>query len=573
MNEAEKYKSIMNESKKIFFAQTKDSIKECISTLLKFRLDQSNNDHKAFLKRFFHTLKGSGNMLGYPKLAEIGMEYEELIDNIILKSEYTHKFFSSVLEGIARVNAIIEKEMTITQENRGFVETDSFIKSPPPYSNLLSNPLETEFKILAVDDDQAILNTVESCLKAENFNVLTCNRPKDVLAILKKQLINILILDINMPELNGLELYKQLKKNHIEVHVVFLTSEEDLHKKLDAFNTGAEDYIAKPFVPHEFVARIKRIAKSIHNHNVDVQIDKVTGAYTKVFLEKSFAGARDRILNAQENYSAAVLDINDFLSINKEYGHEFGNFLLKDLYIELKGSLRLKAEIFRISEDVFLILFPGENSEMVFKHLSEFKEKYMARRIHKDNDNFISISFNACITEIRSRKETAFTLLDLLKEGIRTSKEKGKGKILLLKPREESESDETKGKNKDTVRQPKILLVDDAFFQIFMLKSKLNIMGYEVIYSINGKDALFKTKVYKPDIILLDLVLPELDGVGVLEAIRGDSELKDIKIFILTGNARKEVISKCISLGVEGIIAKPFDVDSVCIKISKFLEV
>lgn len=120
---------------------------------------------------------------------------------------------------------------------------------------------------------------------------------------------------------------------------------------------------------------------------------------------------------------------------------------------------------------------------------------------------------------------------------------------------------------------PKILIVEDDPFLSEMYATKLAQEKFEIEFAKDGKEALTKTKEAKPDLILLDIVLPKMDGFEVLQKIKKDPELKKIKIIALTNLGQKEEIERGYALGVDDYIVKAhFTPTEVIAKVKQVLK-
>lgn len=103
---------------------------------------------------------------------------------------------------------------------------------------------------------------------------------------------------------------------------------------------------------------------------------------------------------------------------------------------------------------------------------------------------------------------------------------------------------------------PKILLIEDDPFISQLYLDKFSKLNYEIEVVRDGFESLEILKKYKPDFILLDIVMPKMDGFEVLKYIKKDSELKKIPVLMLTNLGNKEDIDKAMSLGAESYIIK-----------------
>ena len=119
----------------------------------------------------------------------------------------------------------------------------------------------------------------------------------------------------------------------------------------------------------------------------------------------------------------------------------------------------------------------------------------------------------------------------------------------------------------------KILIIEDDSFLSEMYSTKLIQEGFETEIAINGKQGLDKIKSIKPDLVLLDIVLPKMDGFEILESVKKDSKLKNIPIVLLTNLGQKNEIEKGLLLGADEYIIKAhFTPTAVVTKIKEILK-
>ena len=108
----------------------------------------------------------------------------------------------------------------------------------------------------------------------------------------------------------------------------------------------------------------------------------------------------------------------------------------------------------------------------------------------------------------------------------------------------------------------KILIVEDDDFLLQMYATKLELEGFKVLEAVNGLQGLKSAQKEKPDLILLDINLPELSGFEVLSQLKRDDDTKDIKVLILTNYSQKEDIDRCLELGADDYLIKAHFVPS-----------
>ncbi|HHD11141.1 MAG TPA: response regulator [Deltaproteobacteria bacterium] len=106
----------------------------------------------------------------------------------------------------------------------------------------------------------------------------------------------------------------------------------------------------------------------------------------------------------------------------------------------------------------------------------------------------------------------------------------------------------------------KILVVEDNLMNKVLVKEILSIKGYQIIEAVTGKEAIEKAMAEKPDLILMDLQLPEMDGVTATKLIKEKEEFRDTPVVALTASAMKGDEEKILKEGFDGYVPKPIEV-------------
>lgn len=118
----------------------------------------------------------------------------------------------------------------------------------------------------------------------------------------------------------------------------------------------------------------------------------------------------------------------------------------------------------------------------------------------------------------------------------------------------------------------KILLVDDEKELAEMVGLRLEAAGYKVILASDGQEALDKARQEKPDLVILDLMLPKVEGYKVCRILKFDEKYKKIPIILFTAKAQEEDIKLGKEVGAEAYITKPFDPEVLLGKIKELLK-
>lgn len=120
--------------------------------------------------------------------------------------------------------------------------------------------------ILVVDDEQTIADLIEVYLKSENYNVLKFYNGHDALKCIEKENVDLAILDVMLPDVNGFSICQQIREKH-NFPVIMLTAKDEEIDKITGLTLGADDYITKPFRPLEMVARVKAQLRRFTKYN------------------------------------------------------------------------------------------------------------------------------------------------------------------------------------------------------------------------------------------------------------------------------------------------------------------
>lgn len=121
--------------------------------------------------------------------------------------------------------------------------------------------------------------------------------------------------------------------------------------------------------------------------------------------------------------------------------------------------------------------------------------------------------------------------------------------------------------------EKKILIVDDDIDAVKLLKFKLENAGYNVIFAYSGKNGLELISSEKPDLVLLDILMPDISGYQVCEAIKTNPEFSHIPVIMLTGKDEGDDVELALEKKADWYVAKPYDEKYLFAKISHFISI
>lgn len=220
-----------------------------------------------------------------------------------------------------------------------------------------------DVKILIVDDKVEILERFKAILAPEGFMVIAVNSGLEALQALSKNKIDLVLLDINMPQMNGFEVCKRIR-HHFPLDnlpVIFLTNSESPDSVTKGFDAGASDYITKNVSSEILLARLNvhvRLCRSLKNLRSISLTDELTGCFNRRHGINSLREWYSRAKRYGNQFALIYFDLNGLKSINDEYGNQAGDLLLKSVATAVKGTLRETDLLFRMGGDEFMVLCP-----------------------------------------------------------------------------------------------------------------------------------------------------------------------------------------------------------------------
>jgi len=239
----------------------------------------------------------------------------------------------------------------------------------------MANYNPKNFLILAVDDNSVNRILLEKLLKKEGYKITILGSSEEVMPYLADITPDIILLDLMMPNINGLELCESIKlnPNFQEIPVIFLTASDEKKDLLKAFNLGAVDYITKPFHNQELLARIKNHLELKFTRDelkkALIELEKLakTDDLTGISNRRNFLALAQREFNLarrQKRYfSLLILDIDYFKTINDTYGHPIGDKVIQFVANKCVESVRKEDLCARWGGEEFIIFLSETDLE------------------------------------------------------------------------------------------------------------------------------------------------------------------------------------------------------------------
>ena len=248
-------------------------------------------------------------------------------------------------------------------------------------------------KILLIEDNPLQAKQTREVLERAGYQVTVAENGATGFKQAKSQRIDLILLDVVLPDFSGEQICQWLKRDDSTraIPVIMLTAKSSTEDKVAGLEIGADDYVAKPFVEQELLARIsvslriKSLQDDLRGKNNqlenllrEVEQKAITDAGTGLFNRRHFYELLDKEFNRAKRYNepltCLMLDIDHFKSINDTYGHQIGDTVLSEIASILKGTIRLIEIAARYGGEEFVFLFPKTSPKEAMKPAARIHE-------------------------------------------------------------------------------------------------------------------------------------------------------------------------------------------------------
>ncbi|MDX1775268.1 MAG: diguanylate cyclase [Desulfobulbales bacterium] len=288
-------------------------------------------------------------------------------------------------------------------------------------------------KILLVDDDPAILEILADLMAIFGHEYETAANGIEALEKLKQDLFQIVLTDMMMPDMDGMELLKYISSNYPHIKVIVVTGYDRTFTYTDVIRAGASDFISKPFNSDELEAKIDRLVREIELQRqlefLSIS-DGLTDLYNRRYFDSKIFEEARRAYRQNHELFLALLDVDNLKAINDKYGHPSGDKLLKSVGDIIKHCIREDVDWpFRYGGDEFCVILTQLSSQQALVTSQRFIEKFNEKKIPLTGLSIGLARF------IRSRdKKWTDDIADLIKRAdsaLYKAKETGRNRVVV----------------------------------------------------------------------------------------------------------------------------------------------
>jgi two-component system, cell cycle response regulator len=294
---------------------------------------------------------------------------------------------------------------------------------------------EKKCKLLVVDDDKRIQQLFSSALSLEGYEVSTAATGREGLRIATETPVDIVLLDINLPDLSGIEVMRQIVKTTRTI-VLLITGDNVHHSYESTVQEGAADFIVKPVRLAELAMRIKQarevrsLTEAKERLIADLERmairDELTGLFNYRHFQDQFKAEALRALRYQRPLSLIVLDIDHFKAVNDMLGHVAGDRVLAAIGEILTTKIRATDKGFRYGGEEFAVIMPETQRDQAIAIAERIRQAIEEAQLTPGQ----SVTVSAGVAEYRTT-EDADALLRRTDTAMYAAKRDGRNRVTL----------------------------------------------------------------------------------------------------------------------------------------------
>ncbi len=306
------------------------------------------------------------------------------------------------------------------------------------------------FYILAVDDISTNLKLLRVILEPVGYNLSFAKGGNEALERVKTVKPDLILLDLMMPDMNGLEVCKQLKTDpkYADIPIIFLTASSEQKHIINAFESGAVDYINKPFKTAELFARIqnhlllKHTIDELKSTQMDLQkalaevqklanTDPLTGVLNRRSLFDFAHQEFNRVSRYGSYFSLLLMDLDNFKKVNDNYGHQVGDKALCTVVQAIKNTIRNVDILGRYGGEEFMAILPETDAEQAFILAERIRQMVASNILETDQGN-LQLTISIGVTTYSTKDQSLDDIISRADKGVYQGKEQGRNKCCLV---------------------------------------------------------------------------------------------------------------------------------------------
>jgi diguanylate cyclase (GGDEF)-like protein len=403
-------------------------------------------------------------------------------------------------------------------------------------------------RVLAVDDDRIMLAAIEASLAGARLDLMTCGDPLSFWELLEEHEPDLVMLDFDMPGITGPELCRALRNDRrwMGTPVLFLTSSSSPAAIHEMFDAGADDYVRKPIVGPELIARISNRLERVQLYRTLADVDTLTGVFNRRKSVEDIQRLLRMAARARQPVSLSILDIDNFKTINDEHGHPAGDAVLRGVGAALHRFLRGDDVIARWGGDEFVIAMYGMSANDGRQRIGEFLEGIRGTRF--DERGVVPATMSVGLAEYPNDAADLESLYRAADEALYVAKEEGRDRVVHCASRGSIGAD--------------VVLVERDAVLGRRVEQALQTRGYQTQWISTAAEAAAALAGDVPvpaPLMLVGGSPPSLAAGTLLDLINWAGTIVRCRVILLPRDAPEPMLAEALSAGEVERVAAPLD--------------
>ena len=292
---------------------------------------------------------------------------------------------------------------------------------------------EPVISVLIVDDDLLSCEFHAEVLRSAGMQVHTIGSPIESLSGIEATRPDIILMDMQMPDVNGLELARVIRQSrqYLSIPIVFLSAERDADRQIEARKLGGDDFISKPIDPQRLVSLVRLRADRARTLRSMIERDSLTGLLNHGRFKDRLALELERCRRTGSQITLAMVDIDHFKQINDAHGHPVGDRVIRGLSGSLVGGLRAIDVVGRYGGEEFGVILLDSGPQAAYGVVDHLRRRFSCLPFESSGQRFTA-TFSAGIAGSRSYGSTR-RLIAAADEALYAAKCSGRNRVELAR--------------------------------------------------------------------------------------------------------------------------------------------
>jgi len=427
--------------------------------------------------------------------------------------------------------------------------------------------------VLIVDDDTLNLMELASILKSE-YMIYAVKDGTSAFEKANEFLPDLILLDVVMPDMSGFDVLSELRRSEKtkDIPVIFITGATNSDDEIKGLAAGAVDYICKPLNDTIVKLRVRQQIQLLNQLRKIEHLsmsDQLTGLPNRRSFELRINEEWKRASREQTPLSILVVDIDNFKKYNDTYGHQQGDAILQAAANVFSGALKHPSDFAaRWGGEEFVMLLCNTDSNGALDIAEQIRKIIETVEIPAPNGAATNITVSVGVNTRASEHDgTIDEFISRADMALYEAKNKGRNRVCCFEMLYEKKTCED-----SKVELKIIFVVDDNDTNLTMAEEAL-LNQYRVI-ALSSAEKMFKAmEKFRPDLILLDIQMPEMSGFDAMKKLKTSDAHADIPVIFLTGLSDAESEAYGIKLGAVDFMMKPFSIPVLLNRIKNHLHI